>query len=121
MGRTRDFAEVIRRKLASNPQLAAAVNDEFVRVNVAEQIYVARKKAGMTQHELAEACGMKQSAIARLESTNYEGHKLETVRRVAAALKLRIEITFVEPDKVGVQPAERAAKKNKVTARRKSK
>lgn len=95
MGRTRDFAEVIRRKLASNRQLAEAVNDEFIRVNVAEQIFSARKKAGMTQRELADACGMMQSAIARLESTDYDGHRLDTVRRVAAALDLRIEIAFV--------------------------
>lgn len=97
MGRTRDFAEVIRRKLASDRPLAEAVNDEYVRLNVAGQIFAARKKAGMTQRELAEACGMKQSAIARLESTDYEGHRLDTVRRIAAALNLRIEITFVPP------------------------
>lgn len=95
MARTRDFAEVIRRELASNQELAAAVNDEYLRVNVAEQIYHARKQAGLTQKQLAAACGMKQSAIARLESTDYEGHKLETVRRVAAALNLRLQIELV--------------------------
>lgn len=118
MGRTRDFAEVVRRKLASNRQLAAAVNDESLRVNVAEHIYAARKLAGMTQRELAEACGMKQSAIARLESTDYEGHRLDTVRRVAAALNLRIELTFVpsaEARKFSMPPKKKAA-----TARRKS-
>lgn len=117
MGNTRDFAEVIRRKLASNQQLAAEVNDEYLRVNVAEQIYAARKQAGMTQRELADACGMKQSAIARLESTDYEGHKLGTVRRIAAALNLRMQLTFVPP----AAPQKRRRAKKRVVARRRSK
>lgn len=133
MGRTRDFAEVIRRKLASDRQLAEAVNDECVRVNVAEQIFAARKKAGMTQRELAEACGMKQSAIARLESADYEGHRLDTVRRIAAALNLRVEIAFVpltismiNPTTLAKAPpvkaidTKAAAPKKKTSARRKS-
>ncbi|MGH7138843.1 MAG: helix-turn-helix domain-containing protein [Pirellulales bacterium] len=119
MGNTRDFAEVIRRNLASNRQLAGAVNDEYLRVNVAQQIYAARKSAGLTQRELAEACGMRQSAIARLESTDYEGHKLDTVRRVAAALNLRIELTFVAPVEA-CKPHKGATSKKKTTTRRRS-
>lgn len=101
MAKTRDFSEVIRRKLASNRQLAAEANDEYLRMSVAEQIYSARRQAGMTQRQLADACGMKQSAIARLESTDYEGHKLDTVRRVAAALNLRVELVFAPPVEAG--------------------
>lgn len=111
MARTRDFAEVLRRELASNRQLSAAVNDEYLRVNVAEQIYLARTRAGMTQEQLAAACGMKQSAIARLESTDYEGHRLETVRRVSAALNLRIELALV-PLAEAAKPPKRRAKKS---------
>lgn len=51
----------------------------------------ARINQGLSQQKLADICGLKQSAIARLESLQTIP-RLDTVLRVATALKLRVEI-----------------------------
>jgi DNA-binding XRE family transcriptional regulator len=96
MPTTKNLAEVIRRKLASDADLAAAVESERFRANVSAEIYQARIQAELTQKELAERVGMQQSAIARLEDADYDGHSLKTLKRIAHALGKRVEIAFVE-------------------------
>ena len=55
----------------------------------------ARRRAGLTQAQVAERMGVKQSALARVE-TSLTSHKhapsLTTLRKYAAALGCRIEI-----------------------------
>ncbi len=96
METTKNLAEAIRRKLASDSDLAAAVDDERFNVSVGSAIHEARTRAGLTQQKLAERIGMHQSAIARLENADYSGHSLKTLQRIAGALGNRIEIVFVE-------------------------
>lgn len=96
MKTTKDLTEVIRRKLASDPDLAAAVETELFNASVGSVIYEARTRAGLTQQQLADRVGMCQSAIARLEDADYYGHSLKTLERIAAALGRRVEITFVD-------------------------
>ena len=67
MARTKDFAAVIRKKLASDPALLDAVQKEQFNAEIASQIYSARTEARLTQKELARRVGTAQSAIARLE------------------------------------------------------
>jgi len=91
---TKNLAEAIRRKLASDEALAAAVDDERLKMSVGSAIHEARTRAGLTQQELAERVGMHQSAIARLESADYDGHSLKTLQRIAGALGTRVEVVF---------------------------
>ena len=72
-------------------QLAAARADD----EVARQIAALRQEARLTQRELAMMVGTTPSVISRLESSDYEGHSLSMLRRIAAALNRRIEIRFV--------------------------
>jgi len=69
---------------------------------VAEILYAARKSAGLTQKQLAEAVGTTQQVISQLEDADYEGHSLSMLRRIAAALGSRIEIRLLpnSPEKV---------------------
>ena len=94
---TRNLAEIIRRKLAVDFDLAAAVDAELFNANVGEEIFQARTAAGLTQKQLADRVGMQQSAIARLENADYDGHSLKTLERIAFALEKRVEIRFVDP------------------------
>src|ERR1700681_1103862 len=65
--------------------------------DVALQITALRKKAGLSQKDLARLLKTSQQQISRLESTGYEGHSLSMLRRVAEALHARVRVVF-EPD-----------------------
>lgn len=95
MGNTRNFAEVIRRKLSSNPDLAEAVERESFQSDIAAKIYNARKAAKLTQQQLADRVQTKQSAVARWENAEYDSHSLSLLRRVAKALGCSIRVEFV--------------------------
>ena len=70
--------------------------EQFSRqIKLAELIYAARKRAGLTQAQLAEAVGTKQQVISLLESADYEGHSLSMLERIAKALHSKVEIRFV--------------------------
>jgi transcriptional regulator with XRE-family HTH domain len=73
-----------------------AYAESFLNSFVAAQIKVLREEYPMTQSELADAIGTKQPGIARLENVNYSAWKVETLRKVARALKVRLKITFEE-------------------------
>jgi transcriptional regulator with XRE-family HTH domain len=49
----------------------------------------------LSQRQLAKRIGTSASVICRLEDANYEGHSLAMLNRIAAALKQRVEISFV--------------------------
>lgn len=78
--------------------------------DVAFQIAALRKKAGLSQKELAKLLKTSQQQISRLESTGYEGHSLSMLRRVAEALHARVRVVF-EPDadEAGLHVAEGGA------------
>ena len=52
-----------------------------------------RAKLGLTQQELAERMGTSHSAVSRMESGQHPT-KPETLRRLAAALEMRLVIGF---------------------------
>jgi len=62
--------------------------------DVALKIAALRKKAGLSQKELAKRLGTTQQQISRLESPSYEGHSLSMLRRVAGVLDAEVHITF---------------------------
>jgi transcriptional regulator with XRE-family HTH domain len=68
-------------------------------------IYDARTKAGLSQRQLAELVGSKQSVIARLEDADYEGHSLNMLQRIGNALGQRLELRFVKANRSGPRPA----------------
>lgn len=62
---------------------------------IAEQIRELRVKRRLTQVLLAERAGMQQSAISRVEQSDYAGWTFRTLLRIAEALDSRLKITFV--------------------------
>ncbi|MBK9143281.1 MAG: helix-turn-helix transcriptional regulator [Candidatus Melainabacteria bacterium] len=64
-------------------------------MDVAQSIYDARMKAGLTQEELANLVGTTKSAISRLEDSDYEGHSMNMLRRIADALGKTVRVEFV--------------------------
>lgn len=62
---------------------------------VAQQIHDLRRKAGLTQKQLADRIGTKQSVISELEDADYHGHSMAMLHRIAEALHKRVEIRFL--------------------------
>lgn len=76
----------IRQKMAKDPEKAARIEAELQRLRIADAIREARKKAGISQKRLAEMIDSGQSAIARLESSNYQRCSVLTLAKIAVAL-----------------------------------
>ena len=94
MARTKNFGDVIRQKLANDPALAQRVENAAFDACIASQIYEARKAADLTQQQLADLVGTKQSVIARIEDADYDGHSLRLLQRVGEALGWRVRVEF---------------------------
>jgi transcriptional regulator with XRE-family HTH domain len=62
---------------------------------IAAQIALLRERVGMSQAQLAEAAGMKQSRISVLENPSYEGVNTTTLKRIAAAFDVALIVRFV--------------------------
>jgi len=61
---------------------------------IIEEIIMARKKKKLTQKDLAELIGTKQSNISRLESGNYNP-SLDLLNRIAIAMGKELEVRMV--------------------------
>jgi DNA-binding XRE family transcriptional regulator len=76
-------------------EMAELIEQEQANLDIARKIYELRAEAKLSQAELARKVGTTQSAISRLEDADYDGHSLEMLRRIAAALEKRVEIRFL--------------------------
>ena len=95
MANTKDALKILEKVTGGNPAVRRGITNAHVNLDVAQMIYDARTRAGISQRQLAELVGSRQSVIARLEDADYEGHSLAMLRRIAAALNQRVEIRFV--------------------------
>ena len=92
MAKTCDALLIIEKINRTDPELQEMVAIASINARVAQLIYEARIKAGLTQQQLADLIGTKQPVIARLEDADYEGHSLSMLQRIAQALNQRLEI-----------------------------
>ncbi|MBD2499666.1 helix-turn-helix domain-containing protein [Anabaena azotica] len=92
MAKTNDAIKIIDQLTSSDSELEAMVVEASINAEVAQLIYEARTKAGLTQKQLAELVGTKQPVIARLEDADYEGHSLSMLQKIAHALNQRVVI-----------------------------
>ena len=97
--KTSDAAAILDRMAGDSPELRRLTEEARVNAAIAQLIYAARNEAGLSQAELADRIGTKQSVISRLEDADYEGHSLSMLHRIAAALGQCIEIRFLPPEK----------------------
>lgn len=95
MARTKNIAQYIRAKLASNPELEAQVADERLYAEIATKVHALRNELGFTQIELAKKVDSQQSVISRIESVEYEGHSIDLLRRIAVACRRKLSIEFL--------------------------
>ncbi len=82
--------EEVKARILADPEVKAA----YDALEPAFQIARLRIERGLTQAQLAELVGTKQPSIARLERGTSEP-SLAFLRKLAAALGMRVEISFV--------------------------
>ncbi|MEX0612877.1 MAG: helix-turn-helix transcriptional regulator [Pirellulales bacterium] len=96
--KTTSAVDILRSRYAKDAERKASVEAERVNAEVARMIYELRVEAGLSQGELAELVGTTQSVISRLEDSDYEGHSLSMLHRIAKALKQRVSVVMDADD-----------------------
>ena len=76
-----------RQELYSPEEIAAS----NARVEIMIALSKARKEKGLTQKELSEIAGVRQSAISRLENGNTP-NQIDTLIRLFAAMNMKMQV-----------------------------
>jgi ribosome-binding protein aMBF1 (putative translation factor) len=117
MAKTKDALKILERVTGGNPVVRRGITNAHVNLDVAQMIYDARTRAGMSQRQLAELAGSRQSVIARLEDADYEGHSLTMLQRIGSALGQRLELRFVNVSRHGPRRAKAVTNSGRVRRR----
>ena len=93
---TRPTFKNFKKKALQNPE----VKDEYILLSAAydlrKKLIEIRKKAGLTQEEVAEILHTPKSNISRLENVNSKiSPTLSTIEKYAKAVGYEIEINFI--------------------------
>jgi ribosome-binding protein aMBF1 (putative translation factor) len=97
MTRRANYMDEVRARLAADPESNAAFQKELARLQLARQIAEARKRAGLSQAQLAERIGTKQTGVARMERASTMGFTTTTLAKIAAATGCRLEVQLAAP------------------------
>lgn len=93
-----DLDRLTEKLLKKNPSLKEEFEKADQAWDIAFQIYDLRKKAELTQTQLAKLVHTSQSNIARIESADYTSYTQKTLEKIATALKARVEVRVVPLD-----------------------
>lgn len=103
MARKKDDMDRLEEKLLKqDPMLKEEFDKADQALDIALQIHNLREQASLTQKQLAEMVGTKQSNIARIESADYTGYTFKTLEKVTKALKAKLEIKIIPQDNRGI-------------------
>lgn len=72
-----------------------AYMESAVHQTIAWQIRINREHRNLTQQQLAQSIGTRQSAVSRAEDTEYGNHNLRTLIKIAHALDCALVVNFV--------------------------
>jgi len=68
--------------------------EDFLNTSIATQLRVLREQRELTQAELAEAVGTKQTAISRIENVNNTARNIGTLLQIAFNFGCRLKVSF---------------------------
>ena len=89
-----DPAEAERNAYFADPANAAEIEEQQARMDLVIALYKARKEAGLTQKELAERIGTKQTYIAALERGK-KNITFSTLAKYARACGKKVAVTLL--------------------------
>ena len=87
-----------RERSAADPVFKQAFADSEEEFAALDALLAARQRAGLSQEQVAQRMGVKQSALARVESSlgsRKHAPSLSTLRKYAQAVGCRLEIQLV--------------------------
>src|SRR5438034_5355994 len=102
-----DLDQLIDELAAEDPAITSRIAAALERRELARQLAERRRRAGLTQTELARRMGTSQGQVTRFESG--ADTRLSTVARYAAALGVQIDWT-ITPARRTRRPVARATK-----------
>ena len=85
--------KTISKYIAERRARDAEFAEEFDKLQLARQMRELRKKAGLSQAQLAARVGTQAPGIARIESGRF-APRLDVLHRIATALGRRVRIEF---------------------------
>ena len=80
--------------ISNNKEVQNELKRNEAEYRIIEEIIMARKEKNLTQKDLAELIGTKQSNISRLESGNYNP-TLDFLNKIAEAVGKELEVKMV--------------------------
>ena len=88
-----DLDKYIEQRKEKDKDFSFNFDEGYQNFKIGAMLRLARKKAGITQLELAERLNTKKSAISRIENRT-EDIKISTLERVATALNKHLRISL---------------------------
>jgi transcriptional regulator with XRE-family HTH domain len=83
------------RRFSRGPEVRAKFVESHINKGIAYQLRAMREAQGWSQVQLAAQVGMPQTAISRLESSNYGKPTITTLKRMARIYDVALEVRFV--------------------------
>ncbi len=83
-----------KKKTLENPEVKELYDALQPEYDIIQAMIDARKSQNMTQKELAEATGITQADISRIENGT-RNPSLEMVKRLAAGMGMRLKLEFI--------------------------
>ena len=83
----------VKARMLKNPAVAKSIKNLEPEYEIIQQIIQSRIEQGISQKELAERAGTKQSDISRLESGN-SNPSLKVLKKVAKGLGKELHVSF---------------------------
>ena len=102
-----DALRVMTKMFGAAPGWEKGAADATAAAEIAEEVYALRERHGLTQLGLATLIGSSQFAVARMEASEYRGHSMAVLRRMAPQLASRWKFKFIAATQT-MRPAARS-------------
>ena len=93
MSSTNERAKLTQR-LQAGPEARSRFKENHIRELIASQIRMLRERNDLTQTELGERAGIRQSRISLLEDPDYSGIALRTLMKLSDAFDVGLVVRF---------------------------
>ena len=91
----KSFDQHLQEEFGKSPEFKKAYEEEVVRLQIGWKIAQLRQMQHLSQAQLAKRMKTSQQTISRLEDLNNTRININTLARLAVALKARLSIDFI--------------------------